>query len=191
MINPIISLDQFLEQFLFAHRTPELISFFSWITDLGDARIVAIVCISMAILLLRKHHFSYVAGLALVICGSTATSYILKKIVERPRPFPPIPAIFESGYSFPSLHATGAFALYGFLIYMIYKLLLPPHHRKALIALLSLLIVLIGFSRLYLGVHYLSDVLAGFVVGSLFLWLGTQTTIRLERQSKKQSDAHE
>jgi membrane-associated phospholipid phosphatase len=184
MLASINSLDHLTEQFFDLHRTPFFTALFSWITTLGDARVIAVIGISMAIVLFWHHRSAYVAGLTVSIFGSFAFAYLLKLIVARGRPLPSLAAIDAPGYSFPSLHAACSIALYAFLAYMILKLLHPPHHRLPIIVAISLLIALIGFSRLYLGVHYPSDVVAGYAIGGLFVWIGIIVTIRLERQRK-------
>ena len=139
----------------------------------------------MGIILFRHRHASYAAGFAVSIFGSTVFAYLVKILVARGRPLPTLAAIDVPGYSFPSMHAALAIALYGFLAFMAWKLLHPPHHRLATMIMISTLALLIGFSRLYLGVHYPSDVLAGFVIGGFFLWLGIATTMYLERRTRK------
>jgi undecaprenyl-diphosphatase len=184
MINSIMSFDHLAEEFFDLHRTPFFTSAFSWLTTLGDARVVIVVALSMAIVLFRHHRSAYVAGLLVSVVGSFTFSYFLKLVVARGRPLPSLAAIDASGYSFPSLHAACSMALYGFLAYMIWKLLRPSNHRAPLIIVVSFLIALIGFSRLYLGVHYPSDVIAGYSIGGFFLWLGILIAIQLERQTK-------
>ncbi len=184
MINSVISFDHLTEQFFDLHRTPGLTMFLSWLTYLGDARLIAVVAVAMAIVLLRHHQSAYVTGLFVSLSGSVAFSYILKLVVARGRPLPSFAAIDAPGYSFPSMHAACTVAMYGFLAYMIWKLLHPPHHRLPWAIVISVLVALIGFSRLYLGVHYPSDVVAGYVIGAFFAGLGTCVTVRLERRTK-------
>lgn len=97
---------------------------------------------------------------------------ILKHIVQRPRPTE-FRLIDESGYSFPSGHSMASAAFYGFLIYLVYKKVRNTKLKIFLIITLSLLIILIGISRIYLGVHYTSDVLAGFFVSISYLTIYT------------------
>lgn len=99
---------------------------------------------------------------------SALLNNILKFIVQRPRPTE-FRIIDESGYSFPSGHSMVSAAFYGFLIYLIYKNVENKYLKWGLITLFSLLIFLIGTSRIYLGVHYTSDVLAGFLVAISYL----------------------
>ena len=97
---------------------------------------------------------------------------ILKRIVQRPRPNE-FRIIEESGYSFPSGHSMASAAFYGFLIYLIYKNIKNKKVKIGAITFLSILILLIGISRIYLGVHYTSDVIAGFSISISYLTIFT------------------
>lgn len=99
---------------------------------------------------------------------SALLNQILKYIIQRPRPTE-FRIIDESGYSFPSGHSMVSTAFYGFLIYLIYIKVKNKYLKFGLITILSLLIILIGTSRIYLGVHYTSDVLAGFLISISYL----------------------
>lgn len=101
-------------------------------------------------------------SLNLIIVG--VLNFLLKIIVRRPRP-EEINIIIESGFSFPSGHAMMSIALFGMLIYFAYKFIKNKGVKIFLIVLFSILTFLIGTSRIYLGVHYFSDVLAGFLIG--------------------------
>lgn len=105
---------------------------------------------------------------------------ILKGIIGRTRPVGRN-LITEGGYSFPSGHSMVGFAVYGLLIYYIYKNVKNKIHKWILIIFLSLLIIAIGISRIYLGVHYPSDVLAGYLLA--LIWLIFFITI-IERNKK-------
>ncbi len=102
----------------------------------------------------------------------TILNQVLKFILHRPRPTD-FRIIEESGYSFPSGHSMASMAFYGFLIYLIYKNVKNTYLKWGLITLLSVLIALIGLSRIYLGVHYTSDVIAGFLVSVSYLIIFT------------------
>ena len=95
-------------------------------------------------------------------------SILLKRILQRPRPTE-YRIIEETGYSFPSGHSMISMAFYGYLIYLIYKYVENKYVKWILISLLSVLICLIGVSRIYLGVHYTSDVLGGFLISISYL----------------------
>ncbi len=102
------------------------------------------------------------------------TNFLLKQILQRPRPIGHR-IIDESGYSLPSGHSMVSMAFYGFLIYLVYKRIENKHLKSFLIALLLVLIINIGISRIYLGVHYTSDVIAGFLVAISYLIIYANT----------------
>lgn len=129
----------------------------------------AICLISITILLLifikdKKISFSITLNLIL----ATLFNQALKHIIQRPRPSK-YNIINESGYSFPSGHSMISMAFYGFLIYLIHKNIKNKYLKTLLITILSLLIIAIGLSRIYLGVHYLSDVIGGFIIAIIYL----------------------
>ncbi len=108
---------------------------------------------------------------------------LLKKIIRRPRPT--LTHLVEAtGFSFPSGHSTSSVMFYGFIIYIVYKRCKNETVKKILIALLSIMILCVGVSRVYLGVHYVSDVLAGFSFGALCLSLYIRGINVLEERIK-------
>lgn len=115
----------------------------------------------------------------------TSLNQALKIIVQRPRPTE-YRIINEAGYSFPSGHSMVSMAFYGFLIYLIYKNIKNKYLKISLIVILSLLIVMIGISRIYLGVHYTSDVCAGFLVSLsyLIIYINFANKLVLSREKK-------
>jgi undecaprenyl-diphosphatase len=179
MIAAVVSLDTYVEQLIAAHRTPFLDTVFVWLTQLGDARWITVVALAIAFLAWRHKRYEYKAGLAVALFGALLASFVLKLAVHRIRPGAPFALLEVTGYSFPSMHAAVSLATYGFLAYMTWKLMHPPHHRAPWMFFLCALVALIGFSRVYLGVHYLSDVLGGYVIGGVFLALGVLVTERL------------
>lgn len=135
------------------------------ITNLGGiSKLFFIMLITVIILLLlkkRKWAISIVANLML-----SSIAYIsLKYLIQRPRPDRIDSLIDEIGYSFPSGHTTNNTAFYTFAIYLIYKNVKNKKLRTFLCILLGIIPVIIGFSRIYLRVHYFTDVLAGFCLG--------------------------
>ena len=91
-------------------------------------------------------------------------------------------AYIENGFSFPSGHAALSLALYGFLTYLAWKNF-PQRYRIILVAIAALLVGLIGLSRLYLGLHFVSDVLVGYAIGTILLAGGIFVSERLSRRS--------
>ena len=106
----------------------------------------------------------------ITVAGGGLLNLLLKNFFDRERPN--INIIIEAnGFSFPSGHSMGSMTYYGFLIYLILRSKRKPLSKLGLGILLCLVILLIGISRIYLGVHYPSDVLAGFVAGSVWLMI--------------------
>lgn len=136
-----------------------------FITNFGGA----IILIGLAFMLLifiknKKIGVSIISNLAII----TLLNQLLKRIVQRPRPTE-FRIVEESGYSFPSGHSMVSMAFYGYLIYLIYKYVKNKYLKWISIILLSILICFIGISRIYLGVHYTSDVLGGFFISISYL----------------------
>lgn len=111
--------------------------------------------------------------------GAQLLSGLLKMMIQRPRPPAELAYTFEtlSDFSFPSGHVMFYLGFFGFLGFLCYQLLAPSWKRTLLFVVFSLLVGLVGLSRLYLGVHWTSDVLAAYLGGSLMLALA----IRLYR----------
>ena len=136
-----------------------------FITNFGGAIfIILLTVILIAVIKNKKIGLSILANLAII----TILNQLLKRILQRPRPTE-YRIIEESGYSFPSGHSMISMAFYGYLIYLIYKYVENKNVKWILISLLSILICLIGISRIYLGVHYTSDVLGGFWISISYL----------------------
>ena len=136
-----------------------------FITNFGGAIfIILLTVILIAVIKNKKIGLSILANLAII----TILNQLLKRILQRPRPTE-YRIIEESGYSFPSGHSMISMAFYGYLIYLIYKYVENKNVKWILISLLSILICLIGISRIYLGVHYTSDVLGGFLISISYL----------------------
>lgn len=135
------------------------------ITIIGSAYVIIPITIISIIYFRKKKESKYIAiNLAIIfVCNQ-----ILKRIIARPRPNE-FRIVEETGYSFPSGHSMVSMAFYGLFIYLIYKKIDNKYLKWTLITLLSILILLIGVSRIYLGVHYASDVCAGFLLSISYL----------------------
>ncbi len=136
-----------------------------FITNFGGAIFLAVLTIILFILIENKKiGVSIFSNLAII----TALNQLLKNILQRPRPTE-YRIIEETGYSFPSGHSMISMAFYGYLIYLIYKYVKNKYVKWTSMVLLSILICSIGISRIYLGVHYTSDVLGGFLISISYL----------------------
>lgn len=138
-----------------------------FITNFGSALYFTIISFLLIVLIKRKKTKILIPTNILLV---TLINILIKEIIKRPRPNV-LRLVNESGYSFPSGHAMTSMAFYGFLIYLIYKNIQNKYSKYLLIITLSILIFIIGFSRIYLGVHYFSDVISGFIAGAIYLIL--------------------
>ena len=138
---------------------------FKIITWFGSATCLIPLTIILFITIKNKKTGLLVGANLIII---TILNQALKIIVQRPRPTE-YRIINETGYSFPSGHSMVSMAFYGFLIYLIYKNIKNKYFKISLMLILSILIIMIGISRIYLGVHYTSDVCAGFLVSLSYL----------------------
>ena len=142
-----------------------------FITNFGGAIFLITLTVILFILIKNKKiGLSIFSNLVII----TVLNQLLKRILQRPRPTE-FRIIEETGYSFPSGHSMVSMAFYGYLIYLIYKYVKNKYVKWILIVLLSILICSIGVSRIYLGVHYTSDVLGGFLVSISYLILFIST----------------
>ena len=136
-----------------------------FITNFGGAIILIGSAFTLFIFIKNKKiGVSIISNLAII----TVLNQLLKRIVQRPLPTE-FRIVEESGYSFPSGHSMVSMAFYGYLIYLIYKYVKNKYLKWISIILLSILICSIGISRIYLGVHYTSDVLGGFFISISYL----------------------
>jgi len=163
-------LDNRIADELHEHATRPLTEFFEAVTTLGNGIVLAGVAAIAAYLLARRRYYAEAVLMVLAYVGAEVLSYSLKLAFRRDRPFFTDPLATVSTYSFPSGHATVSVAVYGALCLVLVRRLTGPA-RLVCFAAAVLLVSLIGFSRLYLGVHFLSDVLAGFSVGLAWLAL--------------------
>ena len=136
-----------------------------FITNFGGAIFLSIATIALLLLIKNKKIGLSIFSNIVII---TILNQLLKRILRRPRPTE-FRIVEETGYSFPSGHSMVSMAFYGYLISLIYRYIKNKYIKWSLIVLLSILICLIGISRIYLGVHYTSDVLGGFLLSISYL----------------------
>lgn len=136
-----------------------------FITNFGGAIFLITLTVILFILIKNKKIGLSILTNLVVIAG---LNQVIKRILQRPRPTE-YKIIEETGYSFPSGHSMVSMAFYGYLIYLIYKYIKNKYIKWISIIALSILICFIGISRIYLGVHYTSDVLGGFLLSISYL----------------------
>ena len=133
------------------------------ITELGGVAFTVLVGVLIFMFCKKNRWF-----ITIDLVGVTLVNQVIKHIIRRPRPNV-LRLVEESGYSFPSGHSMVSMAFYGIIIYLVYKNVSNKYLKWILIILLSLLILSIGFSRIYVGVHYFTDVAGGFLLGLAYL----------------------
>lgn len=137
-------------------------------------------------LFIRRHKW-YSLKVPVVALGGISINVLMKELFRRPRPLDPLLAE-ASGLSFPSGHAMLAVSFYGLLIYLVWRNIKNQFLRLGLTISLIVLIFLIGFSRIYLRVHYASDVLAGFAVGGMWVIISITLLRQIEKYSGREID---
>ena len=142
---------------------------FNTVSQLGSPAILAIVLIASAVSLWLFRQWSLLAGLISAVLGGLALDSSLKHVFQRIGPRLDKPWIAEAGWSFPSGHAIASVVVYGFVAYTLLLALKRPSQRVLVIAGFVTIAIAIGFSRIYIGAHYFSDVLAGYMVGVAWL----------------------
>ena len=144
------------------------------ITELGSVpMMVALSVLGALVLLVRRHRLLALVWL-IAIAGGGLLDMCLKDLFERERPPFRDPFIDTTTKSFPSGHSMGSLIGYGLLAYLLVLALPRVWMRISAVCGLTLLVLAIGFSRVYLGAHYVSDVLGGYAVGGV--WLATCIT---------------
>ncbi len=182
MIALLSSIDMHVLQTLFAVRDTNTVFAFIWVSELGEWYTIGGLAVALALWLGLRKKFALAQGVLLSVATSAIGALLVKMVVARARPPQSFWAFAETGYSFPSAHATLAVAFYGFLVFMVLQSDWSMARKRVKVALLGLLILAIGFSRLYLGVHYLSDVLGGYLLGAVCLWLGIKSVRILQNR---------
>lgn len=171
MVGPFTLLDLAVHQQLADLRHPVADPIALLVTYLGNGSVIALLGLWANLwLLLRRRYFSI-----LLLTGGTLAGellvYLFKLLFARPRPESPFIHLVMNLHGFPSAHAFVALVFYGLLVYMLLDTLKNLENRFYLVVGGSLLALLIGFSRLYLGVHWFSDVLGGYALAAAWLSL--------------------
>lgn len=132
--------------------------YFVFVTKFGNEIVVVVVVLLLMIMFRNKDGWL----LGVLALNSALTNQIIKRIIKRPRP-DVLKLIKQGGYSYPSGHSMIAIALYGYLLYYVIKRIKNKYLKYPLSIALGILIISVGVSRIYVGVHYASDVIAGFI----------------------------
>ena len=166
--DPLVRWDAAVATWVHARTSPSGVRFFSGLTYLGSGPVTWTIA-ALGVLLLRRRPVLLTAWAAAFI-GAHILSRVLKRVVQRTRPPDEISHVQHESFSFPSGHSVKAVVCYVMLAYVIARLLeLNTPRRVAVYVAAGAVIAAIGWSRVYLGAHYPSDVLGGFTVGLAWL----------------------
>ena len=167
LLDKISAFDNAIYNTIISLKCDSVTTFFKLVTKLCNEKFIIIATLVVfLILLFKKKKIGFVLTLNVLLCSGLNT--VIKHIFLRPRPVG-LKLIKQGGYSFPSGHSMMAVAFYGILIYLVCKSNWNKRIKLILSSLLTILILLIGISRIYLGVHFASDVLAGFAISLSYL----------------------
>jgi membrane-associated phospholipid phosphatase len=167
--NELGKFDDAVSSFVVSFRSESLTPFFRFMTEVGDRFAYIVITIALgAYLFLRHKNWKFIGQTVLVLLLSTLTNILLKSVINRQRPSHEH-LVQVTTLSFPSGHSMSAMAFYGFLTYLTVVSKIPLTFKIMLVILLVLTILSVGISRIYLGVHFPSDVAAGFVGGLIWV----------------------
>lgn len=173
--DPLIRADLRIINLVSHFRTPKINQFMLFITYLAKAEVITVAVIFSLIILFLIRKWSYFISLLIFVLGGELFVWIIKNIIERPRPPLTEALVTETSYSFPSGHSFIAIAFYGLVTFFLFETLKKRWLKTIILISGFVLIVLIGISRIYLGAHWPSDVLASYASG--LAWLSIIITI--------------
>jgi membrane-associated phospholipid phosphatase len=180
----LMHFDHLVAGWFHARQTPQIAEALHLLSAPGSALWIAVVLTaSVAYALWRRHWYGLMA-LVITVPGGMLLGEAIKLLVHRHRPYLVGPFVDWSGYSFPSGHTIGATLLYGWVAFLLVRMFSAWHWRAMSIIAAVLVVFAVGFSRVALGAHYFTDVIAAMVIGTMWLGLcfGTVEVVRRARQ---------
>ena len=169
--DPLTQVDLAVVQWFHARTYPAMTGWMRWVSDLHGVMAISLYVVLLAIYLLWKRERIWLAFLVCAVPGGMVLNEAMKHLFQRTRPSPDHALLTLPSYSFPSGHVAGATLFYGVLAVM-FIAGVKDWRRRALVAGVALtMVALVALSRLYLGVHYLSDALAAFAEAGAWLAL--------------------
>lgn len=180
--EPLSIADVQLSNWLHLHGNAVATTLFRAVTLLGSTVVAILVATAFGLFLLWKRRFAWVITFAAAVLGGSLLNRVLKYFFQRPRPHFDDPILTLTSYSFPSGHTMIATVLYGAIAAYLLAHTRDWKQRVVIVLATAGLILLVGFSRIYLGAHYLSDVLAAFAEG--LAWLSLCLTVLLSVSNK-------
>lgn len=180
-LHTITSFDEVIIAFVQGSEVPWLTATMKAFTTIGSTGIVALISFASLAILLWKRHRAQAVLLVAVIGGTGILNQVLKFIFKRERPeFHRL--IDIGGYSFPSGHTMMAFSLYTIIAYIVWRNLRTSWGRAAIITAAALMIMMIAVSRIYLGVHFPSDIVGGILASAVWVIASIAVYQRFQRK---------
>jgi membrane-associated phospholipid phosphatase len=172
----LVRLDNAVDRWFDAHRVQPFIDAMTWLTLWGEGPTTTIVGLVASLLWWSSRRGHLVIPFWICMLGAQVTTWSAKYIIARDRPAN-WDLIEAHSPAFPSGHATSAISVYGFIAYSVWRTIqTKPRARFEVVFWGAVAIALIGFSRIYLSVHFLSDVASGYLVGGFWLAVGVVVT---------------
>jgi len=169
MVNPLGGADKDVAAWFHAHLSHTLVTILRAFSEPGSSMWIGIVVFFGVLFFVWKRWWPSLVMLVVAVPGGMLLNEWVKLLVHRPRPFLEGTFVDWSGYSFASGHTIGATLLYGQLALFVVPAIKSRHWQRLIVLAAALLVLLVGFSRIALGAHYLTDVLAAIVFGILWL----------------------
>jgi undecaprenyl-diphosphatase len=176
--SPLVRFDRSTADALhtYASEAPSVTYAFRIVSVLGSLEVLVLVGVLVAMALLMQRSWLTLVIWLVAVLGGEALNLLLKNLIGRPRPSFDRPLVVETSHSFPSGQAMESLVVYGMLTYFAVLTLRGRGKTALSVGAVAVLVVLIGFSRAYLGAHYLSDVVGGFAAGGA--WLSAVITVQ-------------
>jgi len=171
VVNPLAGADHQIAGWFHAHLSQAFVNILRGLSEPGAAEWIGVVLFVAAILLVWKRAWPALATIIIAVPGGMLLNELLKLAVHRHRPFLDGWFVDWSGYSFASGHTIGATLLYGQLLLFVLPVIKSKRRQRLAILFAAMLVMLVGFSRIALGAHYLSDVIAAIFLGSVWLMI--------------------
>jgi membrane-associated phospholipid phosphatase len=188
--DPITILDVQIAQWFHVHATPPVTQFMLVVTNIHATAGILVMSVLLGSFFFWKKAWYWLLALAIAVPGGMLFNVLLKHLFQRPRPAFDNPLLTLTTFSFPSGHTAGATLFYGVLAaYLLCNM--TSTSRKILVVLIAILLVLaVGLSRIYLGVHYFSDVLAAIAASGAWLTFSITTVSTMRRHAAMRRTAN-
>jgi membrane-associated phospholipid phosphatase len=184
--HPFLQMDASARDIVQTINRPGITALMKGITLIGNPLTVGVLSLAVGVFLFVRHSRRRLYAFIATMAGGTILNFVLKDAFHRARPTEVVHLVSAGGYSFPSGHSMGSILFFGGLAYVLFFSTEKNFWQRLTAVLFCFITVLmIGFSRVYLGVHYLSDVVAGYTAGLCWLGIcitGTEAWVRLRNR---------